>query len=161
VKTIPVGGAEAIVDDKDYADLARWVWTLERRGNRVYARRLSYEGSVRRSIYMHRQIAERVGLVQQKCDIDHADANGLNNCRSNLRPATRSQNNANQRLSTRNKSGFKGVYWSGTACKWAAQIGVAGKRVYLGLFGDERSAAQRYNKAAMEHYGPFARLNPL
>ena len=157
MKTIPAGRTEATVDDEDYDDLAQWTWTSEKRGSRVYARRLSYEGSARRSIYMHRQIAERAGLVQQECDIDHADGNGLNNCRLNLRPATRSQNNANQRLSVRNRSGFKGVYWSRAARKWAAQLG----RKYLGLFENPLDAAIAYNNAAIARFGEFARLNAV
>lgn len=161
VRTIPVGDAVATIDDEDYDDLAQWTWTLERRSRRVYARRQSHEGAVRQLVYMHQHVAARAGLVQGQYDIDHVDANGLNNCRCNLRLATRSQNNANQRLSVRNTSGYKGVYWSRAARKWAAQIGIAGKRMYLGLFSDEQSAARRYNEAARTHYGEFARVNPV
>src|SRR4051794_28870684 len=41
--------------------------------------------------------------------VDHADRDGSNNRALNLRKATRSQQSANQKVSTRNKLGLKGV----------------------------------------------------
>jgi hypothetical protein len=56
-------------------------------------------------------------------------------------------------------SQYKGVCWNGKRRKWIAQISAAGSKKYLGCFDDEVSAAQTYNKAAVEIHGEFASLN--
>lgn len=89
--------------------------------------------------------------------MDHADGNGLNNQRRNLRAATFAQNTANQYI-VRGTSRYKGVsrYRNG---KWVAQISYKGKNRGLGYFKHEYNAAQAYNFAAYEFYGDFARMN--
>lgn len=92
-------------------------------------------------------------------DLDHKNtfARG-NNSIANLRPATRRQNNGNSRTPRTNTSGFKGVYWSRGAKKWAAQIRVAsGRQKYLGLFERKEDAAAAYKTAAEREFGEFAR----
>jgi len=76
----------------------------------------------------------------------------------NLRPATRSQNQANLGLSVRNSSGRKGVVWNKNVGRWQAQIGVRGKLVYLGLYDDIEVASNAYAKAASQFFDKFARL---
>ena len=162
MKAIPLThGKEAFVDDEDYDYLSQWKWSLEPRRRSCYVRRKQYGLSRSTNVYLHQVVAERGGLGQGPGDIDHIDGNGLNNQRTNLRAATRSQNNANQRISRRNRSGFKGVYWSRAARKWAAQIGVSGKHKYLGVFSTETEAARAYNLAALMEFGEFARLNSV
>ena len=146
-------GREAVADDEDHEFLAQWRWRFEPRRESGYACRTER----RTTIYMHQLVAERHGLNVCEREIDHKDGNGLNNQRTNLRAATRSQNNANQRLSRRNRSGHKGVYWSRAARKWAAQLG----RKYLGLFESSVDAAIAYNRAARARFGDFAHLNSV
>jgi len=83
----------------------------------------------------------------------------LNNTRDNLRICTRAQNVQNQRVGTRNTSGFKGVSWQKCANKWIAYIKQGNKRRHLGLFTDVADAARAYDKAARELFGDFACLN--
>jgi hypothetical protein len=160
VKTIPLTqGKEALVDDCDYEYLMRWKWHFLRRGGTGYAKRNRTSGCDQK--LMHRLIAGRCGLDVDGGDVDHIDGDGLNNQRSNLRAASRSQNNVNSKRPKNNTSGFKGVYprsWDG---KPVAQIGVDGRRVYLGTFDDPRDAARAYNDAALKYFGEFACLNPL
>ena len=144
-------GREVVVDDEDHKFLAQWRWRFEARRESGYACRTER----RTTIYMHQLVAERYGLDVCEREIDHKDGNGLNNQRTNLRAATRSQNNANQRVTRRNRSGYKGVYWSRAARKWAAQLG----QKYLGLFENPLDAAIAYNDAATARFGEFARLN--
>src|SRR5690242_15474624 len=65
-------------------------------------------------------------------EVDHRDGNPLNCRRSNLRIATRSQNNSNRRVSKSNKTGFKGVDRKGN--KFRAVIQVNKVQKHLGYF---------------------------
>ena len=83
-----------------------------------------------------------------KGQIDHIDGNGLNNRLSNLRDVSHSENQRNQRLHSRNKSGYRGVSLDRRTGKWQAHIWSNGKRIYLGRFdtalaaGEARTAAE-------------------
>lgn len=90
-------------------------------------------------------------------DIDHIDGNRQNNRVENLREASRSQNNGNQRLRLGGTSRYKGVCWHGK--KWTAGIALDGRRKHLGLFANEEDAARAYDRAAVEQWGQFARTN--
>jgi hypothetical protein len=87
---------------------------------------------------------------------DHSDGDGLNNQRSNLRPATTAQNNYNQSPQAGTSSRFKGVTWHKKRRKWQASIKVNGKFHYLGLFSDEEKAARAYADAAIAIQGSYA-----
>ncbi len=96
-------------------------------------------------------------------ETDHIDGDTLNNRRSNLRSATRSQNVANARKPRRPgvaSSQYKGVVTlRGRNLKWRAGIGVRGQRIDLGCFETEEAAARAYDEAAREHFGVFATVN--
>src|SRR5690606_17270138 len=111
-----------------------------------------------KNIRMHRLI---MGVEKSsKPMVDHIDGNGLNNCRSNLRLATHSQNlqNADSRRGT---SKYKGVYFSKQLQKYRAKIIVDKKEIMLGSYINEDDAARAYNYAAIEYFGEFARLNDV
>ena len=91
--------------------------------------------------------------------IDHLDGDRSNNQFTNIRPASKSENNRNSLVGKNNKSGFKGVYWSKCANKWAAQIVIDKSKKYLGLFSCPEEAAKRYDKEAMLRFGEFAKTN--
>lgn len=92
--------------------------------------------------------------------IDHIDRNPGNNDISNLRLATRSQNQRNSTGWGRT-SRFCGVHASPSKGKWCAQINSNKKRMHLGTFRCETSAAVAYDRAAILHHGEFANLNLL
>lgn len=106
---------------------------------------------------MHRLLA----AVPDGQVVDHKDGDGLNNRRENLRICNTIHNTWNQRLRRDNLSGFKGVQFHRTTGKWRARIRVLGKLISLGLHEDKVAAAKAYNRAAVEHFGEFARLNEL
>lgn len=144
----------ALVDDEDFENLSKHRWSVAR----VYigaAREMLYAVRVenRKTIYMHQEIISRNdGMV-----IDHADGNGLNNTRSNIRACTRSQNSFNQ--IPRGVNRYKGVHERNG--KYSASIGLNGKTIFLGTFNTDRQAAIAYNEAAVKYHGEFANLNKV
>jgi hypothetical protein len=91
--------------------------------------------------------------------VDHIDCDGLNNVRSNLRAATHLENQRNCRISSRNTSGVKGVYWQKATQKWVAQIRVKGRVQRLGSFHTIDEAADAYATASKSFHGDFGRLS--
>lgn len=135
------------VDEADRQVLDLCEWHVEQKGNTQYARgRVDGE-----FVYMHRLLTEAPDGI----DVDHANGNGLDNRRGNLRLATRSQNQGNMR--TRRGKRFKGVTFYKRTGKWMARI----QHRHLGYFETEEEAAAAYNEAAAETWGEFARLNEV
>lgn len=90
---------------------------------------------------------------------DHINRNPLDNRRCNLRPCTKSQNGANSKLSKRNTSGYRGVYWSKQKRKWHSSIKKDNKDNHIGFFMDKEEAALAWNEKAKELFGEFAYMN--
>jgi hypothetical protein len=89
---------------------------------------------------------------------DHKDGNGLNNQKSNIRPATRAQNGQNRKLQI-HSAPFKGVHHFKALGGWTASIRVNKKKKHLGYFDSPELAARAYDAAALKHFGEFARTN--
>jgi hypothetical protein len=90
---------------------------------------------------------------------DHANGNGLDNRRQNLRQATSRQNAQNRRLRSDSNSGYKGVNRSPSQQAWRAHILANGRRISLGSYQDPVEAARAYDAAARHYFGEFAALN--
>ncbi|HOW46112.1 MAG TPA: AP2 domain-containing protein [Rubrivivax sp.] len=160
MKTIDIStkkhpGTFAVVDDGDYDALRQHCWYAMqfRRRHVIYAARMESIDGRRVVVLMHRQVLGCLGRV------DHADGDGLNNQRHNLREATAVQNGGNSRKRALGTSAFKGVSWHAAAGKWRSQIKSGKKRVHLGLFDDEVAAAMAYDAAASAVFGKFAHVN--
>lgn len=166
MKKIKLGesGKYALVDDADYEWLNQWTWFW----SAGYAVRKTPRPEQKQFI-MHRVIMNAPKSTQ--IVVDHINCNGLDNRRSNLRFANRSQNRANG-VSPRIKktSLFKGVSlnkiktlsrykkWY-TYYYWKAEITCNGKNYFLGRFKSETEAAKAYDKKAKELFGEFALCN--
>ena len=90
--------------------------------------------------------------------IDHIDGNPHNNLFANLRLATSTQNQCNQKIRKDNTSGLKGVSWSEERKKWQTGIQVNGKRIALGRYNTKEEAYAAYCEAARRLHGEFARF---
>ena len=157
MREIPLSrGYVALVDDADYElVMAAGPWHANPGARTVYAqhnRRRKGGGWSSQSLHSFLTGWPRV---------DHENGNGLDNQRSNLRPATSGQNSANRGANTNNSAaGYKGVQPNRTrGLPWRAQIGAARKKYHLGLFATPEAAARAYDAAARELHGEFARTN--
>jgi hypothetical protein len=90
-------------------------------------------------------------------DIDHINGNRDDNRISNLRLATRSQNNVNSIVPKNNTSGYKGAYFDKRRGLWYAEIWVYKRKVFLGSYQTSAEAGAAYNAACLLHYGQFAK----
>jgi hypothetical protein len=93
-------------------------------------------------------------------EVDHINRVKDDNRWSNLRPATRQQNQANSSLSRNNKSGYRGVFWNKKDGKWRASIQFEGKHKHLGLFASKHEAYKVYVEASLKYFGEFSPVNP-
>lgn len=148
-------GYEAVIDAADVHLVDGVNWYANTDGNTVYAQRGAYANGAQKTTRLHRVLMG----VNDELLVDHIDGDGLNNRRSNLRLATREQNNRNQRLVKRNSSGFKGVSWDKKERKWLAQIRVDGRSRNLGRYKTPEQAHAAYCAASLKIYGEFARHN--
>lgn len=152
-------GATAIIDPEDAPRVGERNWCVSRKGY-VHARRPA--DACRRTGHgpyesLHNFICG--GSPPPGKMRDHRDGNKKNNRKSNLRLATPAQNKMNSRASC--AAGMKGVTKHGK--RWRAQlvhtVGGVKKHFSLGSFDTVEEAACAYDRAALERFGAFARLN--
>lgn len=160
MKTIELTkGYKTIVDDDDFEYLCKQKWHVKICGRSHYACGKKWNTSTQTStnIKMHRTI---LGVTDPKIIVDHADGDGLNNIRSNIRICTRSENQAN-RMIKYGSSMYRGVSWDKRAEKWHCYIGWERKMIHLGSFDNEIDAAKRYNQEAEKLFKEFAVFNDV
>jgi hypothetical protein len=139
-------GYKAEIDFCDWWKVQGYDWSVNINPNVVYA--VSWGQGT--PVYMHKLIRPSLGMV------DHEDGNGLNNRRSNLRPATKSQNAMNNARAV-GASGYRGVTVRGPSFR--ALLSYNNKRIHIGTYDTAEEAARAWDKAAKEMHGPFAVLN--
>lgn len=159
-KQIPVGPDHyAVVDDEDYELLSQHKWNALSRDRSTHARRETrWKGLEEEPQYMHQLLLPDVDQV------DHVNGNGLDNRRENLRPATNSQNKANQtKMRGHYTSTFKGVCsprrFRNFAKPWVTQVMLNRQRLYYETFATELEAARAYDRKAIELFGEYACTN--
>jgi hypothetical protein len=134
------------VSDADFIWLDQWKWGPQwsKHTQSFYACRNSDTiDHKKRVVLMHREI---LGLKRgNKLQGDHVNHDTLNNCRSNLRVVTHSENQ-------RNRKKAKGYYWNKSQRKYQAQIKGDGKAMYLGLFSSEEDARNAYLQAKEKYH---------
>ncbi len=151
-------GQYAIVDPKDYEQLNKHKWYVQRTKQMFYAvrRAKGHERAKGQIVWMHRSI---LPPPEGMC-IDHINNNSLDNRKANLRLATPAQNARNRRkMAVKTSSKYKGVSYHAGQRKWCAAIRVNGQYKYFGLFQNEIDAAKAYDSAAKKYHKEFAVLN--
>lgn len=127
------------------------------------AGRLSHQGYLQLTIPLCERVANhRIAWFIEngawhKGDIDHINGIGTDNRISNLRAASRSQNNQNRRKKSPNKStGFIGVSKRSDYDGYDARIAVNGKQKCLGTYRTAEEAHKAYlmAKEKLHEYRP-------
>ena len=146
-------GLFAIVDAEDAESVSQFQWRVTKDHNTFYAYRyipFSKRDRITNAQAMHRFILN----AEKGTMIDHANRNGLDNRKENLRFATNRLNQGNGRLRA-NRSGYRGVKQR-SAHRWEALIRIDGVLTRLGSFSCPIEAAKAYDRAAREVFGEFA-----
>jgi hypothetical protein len=182
-------GLYAKVDPDMFYEVIKYKWYARKSTQTYYATSTQYQNGRRCDLHMHRLIMELViaseaqpprpvpkvrlsGLnavrttqysVRNKLPdnlfIDHINGDGFDNRRANLRLATSTQNNYNRRITSRLTSKYKGVDYRPSKKAYRARITVNKKKIFLGYFPDEISAAKAYDIAAKKYHKQFAVSN--
>ena len=150
---LPVVGWEALYEVSNHGRVRRDGHVLIPRitGNSPYQYVMLYNGATIKHATIHRLVA--LALIpnpEGKPCVDHIDGNKLNNHVSNLRWATRSENQHNRH----SKKQFKGIFRS--RGRWMAHIKVGDKRLHLGCFDTAEEAYWAYCAAAAFYFDDFA-----
>lgn len=85
-----------------------------------------------------------------KDQIDHINRIKTDNRFSNLREANASDQQMNVSLSSRNKSGMRGVCLTSNKKAWRAVIWINGRSIHLGTFPTKEEASEVYLSKAKE-----------
>lgn len=163
VSTPMYPNAITFVDDEDYDRLSQHNWYVSGKAELLYAIRQRRDPSIKNprgqskqvTILMHREIMNAPDGYM----VDHKNMDTLYNLKSNLRICTHAQNARNQKISSRNTSGFKGVSWDRLHKKWRAGICYGNEIIFLSYHTCLIKAARAYDTKAKELFGEFARLN--
>ena len=137
-------------------------WWLQRKQKRRLDRPAGSQRKDRRwvirvdgRLYLTHQLAWFWMTGEWCAEIDHADTDPGNNRWMNLRPATSSQNKANQQASRRSTLGVRGV--SPHKGGYRVRLQKDGQRIDAGVHPTIELATAAYTEAAARVHGQFAR----
>ena len=149
-------GQVAIVDACEFDGLSRTVWSAwQAKPNASWYPFRSFRiDRACKSTLMHIQIMQ----PPKGTEVDHRNGNTLDNRRSNLRIATRSQQSMNTRIPTDNTSGYKGVSWDKQRQLWHSYITVDRQRTTVGFFEELLDAAHAREAKEIELFGEWRRV---
>lgn len=156
MKKVPTSrGLFAIVDDEDFELVIKWKWAalpVRDAPDLFYAVGLVNGKHMR----MHRFL---LGVPDGQ-EIDHANRNGLDNRRSNLRLCLRSENMANRRYPL-SGTGLRGVreFHRLSGPYYRASVGAGMMRRFGPVRENPIAAAFDRDLEALREYGDFAVLN--
>lgn len=159
---------EIKIDDEDYEKYTQqnYVWDIVYRRRVIRYVRVMPRGTAgvvaARKQFKRQRIHRLVmGVTDPKIIVDHVNRDPLDNRKLNLRLCTIAENTRNSGPSlSRNTSGFKGVSRTRSK-KWVARIQRDGKEINIGVFVTPQTAAEAYDKKALELFGEFACTNKM
>ena len=142
-------GQAATIDVIDLPRILKTKWRAVKKGHVWYA----YSTS---NGFMHQVLC----YAPKGMKVDHIDGDGLNNRKVNLRVASNSENQQNQRPRSRAKgSPFKGVSHGPAKKDWVVNICHRGRNRKVTGIANERIASLIYDLLAADRFGEFACFN--
>ena len=132
-------------DLEDYNKIKNFCWNKNKFGYIV----TNINGSVKA---MHQIIMD----YPDNQELDHKDRNKSNNRKENFRNATHSQNSMNKDLQSNNTSGIIGVSWNSNKSKWASEIMLNKKKIFLGYYINKDDAIKARLEAEIKYFKEFA-----
>lgn len=145
-------------DLEDYEKIKNYCWLKNAKGY-FYSYYKNSDGKPT-TIKLHRLI---MNCNNTNLDIDHIHGkqSRYDNRKSNLRIATKSQNNMNKGLRSHNTSGVTGVCWVVRDSKWNARITINKKRINLGYFDCFDDAVKARKEAEEKYFGKYSYDNSM
>lgn len=144
-------GQYFIFDIEDYDKIKNYTWSQDSTGH------WHFKTSNKQIQLTHLLLPE----VPKSQIIDHKDKNPNNNCKTNLRIASKQENSRNSNIPSNNSSGFIGVNYIKSSGKWKAYIFIHNKQKHLGNFNNIQDAIKARLQAEKNYYGEFAPQNYL
>ena len=117
-----------IVDDDDWEKIKDYRWGVTTWG---YVRAYRQVNGGQKAIYMHKLL---LGIQDSDLQGDHINFDRLDNRKSNLRVATRSENRANRRTGwVKGISGYRGVTWYDPYKIWRVRVKVEKREIFTSV----------------------------
>jgi hypothetical protein len=144
----------ALVDNDDYKRTIKYKWQLTTKVLKDGIYKCVSSTIDNKTVYLSHFILGKPSLNHI---VDHIDNNGLNNYKSNLRFATKTQNSQNKKKKKDCSSKYIGVYYHEGTDKWKSQTSGIG----LGTFENEIDAGIIYDKYIYITLGEHSSTNGL
>ena len=143
-----------LIDEEDYERVKQYRWSISI--HKDGSKRVSAMPKDRKQLGHMSLLYHFILNEDNDCLIDHINRNPLDNRKSNLRKCTHVQNGQNSSLRVDNKSGVKGVWYDKVNNKWASEIKVNYRKIFLGRFIEKEDAIIARLKAEKEYFGEFS-----
>jgi hypothetical protein len=118
---------------------------------------LYYDTGKKKPLQVHVLLAKAfIPNPDNKECVDHIDRNPQNNELTNLRWATRSENQQNRTIQNNNTSGTSGVTYRKDRNNWSVRVWINEKAIFGGNFKDKNEAIKARNDLVKEYYGEYA-----
>lgn len=160
---INIKGYDVQIDEEDYDMVKEYTWRIcskEAKEGLLY-----FHSNTKRDPITHKFKDVRLHRLIMGCTtgdgmvVDHINHDTLNNMKCNLRITTQAGNTQNSRISIRNTSGYKGVFYYKRDNLYVVSVKVSGKSYNVGRKRDLVEAARLYDMAAIGMFGEYACIN--
>ncbi len=155
MKRIPLTRNQVvIVDDADFDSVNEHKWYAHKPGKSrtFYAvRNICLSNGKRTLLYLHRWLMPGINIV------DHANGDGLDCRRANLREATHQQNMRNRQVQINSTTGVAGVNKCSNCDRYRARIKINGKEYNLGYYDTVEAATEARRLKEIEIFKEFKR----